>query len=110
MLQPGRVAWRCRAWLRDVPRAGSALRQAPAAPLGPGWSVPVWHAARLRVRGAGALRHCKLKVLRAPDPCFFGRPGACVRRVTAQCRIAEQHTQGGVLSTAVRRRDERMQS
>ena len=62
MLQPGRIAWRCRAWLRDVPRAGSALRQAAAAPLAQVWSVPVWHAARLRVRGAGVLRHCKLKV------------------------------------------------
>ena len=46
--------------------------------------------------------HCKLKFFGARDPRSSVRTRACVGRVAAQCRIAEQHTQGGVLSTAGR--------
>ena len=79
------------------PWAGSALRQAAAAPLAQLIYIRVG-IRRGRGRAARAqLRHCKLKVLRAPDPQSSGRRTACVSRIAAQCRTAEQHMVGGVL-------------
>ena len=103
-LQPGRVAWRLRAWLGIVPRAGSALRQAAAAPPAQVGQLPSgMRHDRGRVARAQR-RHCKLKISCAPDPHSSGRLRPCAGRIPAQCSIVEQHAQGGVLSTAGRRR------
>ena len=104
MLQPGRVAWRLRAWLRIVPRAGSALRQAAAAPLA---QVGKFPCGMRRGRGRDARAQCRpwnSKVLRASDPHCSARQTTRGGRVAAHCSIAERHAQGGVLSTAGWRR------
>ena len=101
MLQAGRVAWRLRAWLGIVPRAGSAGCHCAA---GPGWWIPAWHAARARARGAGAAPALQVESFARSRPMFLCALTACVGCVAAQCRVAEQHTQGGVLSIAGRRR------